>query len=165
MFRELAFILPLALTLVLGSTAPVQANSMFDKIVSSIESQLDIEREPIPVGWLVNTVLFFSRPAGVKHMDFAVFEDFDGSDGNTRRFLQSVEDNVTGEWKPWVRTWSRHDGERTAIYLKPTGKNWEMLIATAERHEATVVRLKVNADQMAQYLSDRRGARDAGRRD
>lgn len=154
MFRELALLLPLLLCFVAASPPPATAASEFERLVRALERDLDLEREHIPAKWLVNTALFFSR-SGVRNLDFAVFENLRASDERvSRAFLKTVRQNVGSEWTPWVNTWSRLGGERTAIYARPAGKNWELLIATLEPGEATLLRIRVNRDRMMAYLED-----------
>lgn len=155
MLRELALLIPLVLAIAMGAHSPVMADSSFERLARSLEQKLDLQREQIPAKWLMNTVLFVARPAGVKQMDIAVFEDFDGRDERTAvQFLETVRENVDQSWKPWVRTWSRRDGEHTTIFVRPAGNNWELLVATAEPGEATLLRMKVNAQRMAEYVRD-----------
>lgn len=154
MLRELALLIPLLLCVVAAPPPPAMAASEFERLVRALERDLDLEREHIPAKWLVNTALFFSR-SGVKNLDFAVFENLRASDERIAKgFLKTVRQNVGAEWTPWVSTWSRIGGERTAIYARPAGKNWELLIATLEPGEATVLRIRVDRDRMLEYLED-----------
>jgi hypothetical protein len=154
MLREWALLIPLLLCLAVGSPTPVLAVSDFERLVRSLERDLDLEREHIPAKWLVNTALFFTR-SGVKNLDFATFENLRASDERVaRNFLRTVRQNVGPDWIPWVSTWSRMSGERTAIYARPAGKNWELLVATVEPGEATLVRIRVHKDRMLEYLAD-----------
>lgn len=155
MARDLAFVLPLMIALLLGPVHPALAGSEFDRLADSLEQRLGFERERIPGGWFVNSVLFVARPAGVKNMSIATFENVDGrSERLAERFEQTIEDELDKQWKAWVRTVSQRDGERTLIYVKPSGNNWELIVATLESHEATVIKMKVNRERMAEFLRD-----------
>lgn len=158
MLRECALLVPLALALLVGGASspvtPALADSAFERLARTLERDLDLEREHIPGKWLVNSVLFLSR-SGVKNLDFAVFQNLRGSDDRvSRAFVRTVRQNVGREWNPWVSTFSRISGERTAIYARPAGKHWELLVATVEPGEATLIRVKVDREQMIEYLQD-----------
>ena len=98
----------------------------------------------------MNAFTFVARPAGTSHIDLAVFEDL--QDGT----MEPAElRRIVGEsWTPFVQVHSKRNREVTLIYLRPEGRDHRMLITSLERHEATVVQLKLNMDAMRKWLDD-----------
>jgi hypothetical protein len=154
MIREWALLIPLAVALCLGGVGPAMAESSFERLARILERDLDLEREHIPGKWLVNSALFLSH-SGVKNLDLAIFQNLHGSDGRASiAFISTVRKNVGREWTPWMSTFSRITGERTAIFARPAGRHWELLIATMEPSEATLLRIKINRARMIEYIQD-----------
>ncbi|MCW5962519.1 MAG: hypothetical protein KIT83_00665 [Bryobacterales bacterium] len=155
MFRDAGFVVPFAVLLLVGMAQPGMAASAFDRLVNALEDKLGVERERIPAGWLVNTVLFVARPAGVKHLEIATYPDVRlRNEDLAGAFQHAVGDLLEAGWHQWVWTRSNRGGEWTTMYVKPAGRNWEILLATVQHDEAKVIRMKVDAKTMARYLQD-----------
>jgi hypothetical protein len=57
-------------------------------------------------------------------------------------------------WSRFVRVQSRRNGERVNIYSRRVNKDWELFVITLERNQAVVLRLRVNPDGLAKWVSD-----------
>ena len=60
--------------------------------------------------------------------------------------------DFTNEWQPFVRVQSRRNNELTCIYSSTSGQQWKLLIATMERREATIIRVKLNPNGMMRWI-------------
>ena len=59
------------------------------------------------------------------------------------------------DWKPFLRVSSRAgNGEQTIIYVKPDGKDLEMMTVVFEPGEAVVIEVKLNPDGVSKFLND-----------
>jgi hypothetical protein len=137
--------------LLLGATfAFASEHREFDDIVDAISSHYRSEPKRLPFSGLINTVAFFVRPAGAKHLDLAVFEDLRGP------MEPNVIRNLVGDdWKPFVQVYARRpENETTLIYMRPEGRDTRLLITTLERREATVVQLRLNLDALRRWFDD-----------
>ncbi len=134
--------------LVAAASAPA-ADRDFKAVVGGIESQLGIRRMHIP---LFGVVMFFAKVAargeGVKQLDLAVFDEIDYTRPDAARFDAIVRSAVSDRWTPFVRVRSNRDNESTFIYLRPDGKDWRMLVASFEAHDAAVIQLKLTPEAL-----------------
>ena len=89
----------------------------------------------------------------MRDLKLAVFEDL-------RRPLFTRQEDFTdlmqgalgSDWQPFVRVENRRNNEWTCIYSSISANHWKLLIATMERREATLVRIKLNPDGMMRWI-------------
>lgn len=124
----------------------------FDAVVREFETQFQTRRTHIPMLGLAKFVVRVARPEGVKQLDLAIFEDFHAPDGSD--FDAIVRHAAGSRWQRIVAVRSRADRERTYVYARTAGKDWNLLVATLEENDATLVRVKVNPDQLARMLCE-----------
>jgi hypothetical protein len=125
----------------------------FDAIVHRLEAHY--HQRPAHLMGLTGFLANRAHPEGVKNIKLAVFEDLDTSlhppDADFDSFLQQV---VGPEFRPFVRVWSRRDGEQTFVYARESAQDWEMLVVTLERDEACVVKMKLNPDAVSRWIEN-----------
>lgn len=144
-----------ALAAALASAVPARpADRDFDHVVRAFETQYGKRKLSIPLLGFANLLVKVARPAGARDFKLAVFEDID-----TRRHPGPEElDRLmrplpAGGWAPFVRVHSRRSGERVQIYSRRKGTDdWELLIATLERSEAVVLRVRLNPETLSQWV-------------
>ncbi len=148
-----------SICLALVFVAPAMAfpkDRQFDAIVREIEARY--HRKPMRLMGLVSFIANRARPEGVKNLRFAVFEDLDTSasppDGD---FAQFVARAAGPEFYPFVRVESRRDGEQTHVFARPLNNDFELLIVCVERHEATVMRMRLDPERMSEWEDDPAG--------
>jgi len=137
------------------SCAVVQgAERGFDEIVRAISDQLHARPMHIPFFGLVNLATFAVHPAGVKHVDLAVFENLD-VDAHTARGIAEAMRNADGGWKPFVqvRSWKDGDEETVIVYMAADRSDCKLLVMTLEAHEATVVEVRLNPEALQVWLN------------
>ena len=142
------------------------ADRGFKEIVQAISDEYGTRPTHIPLFGLVKAVTGVERQAGAKNLDVAIFEDLPAP--RTGRDLAVRLKEIAGHaWKPFVDVRSRKSGdeETTLVFLRADGKDIELLVATIERTEATVVKLSLNEKGLRRWLSDPAGAAEDQRGD
>jgi hypothetical protein len=127
------------------------AEHEFDRVVNAVERHYGVKRTHIPLLGLANFVVKVAHPAGTSGFKLAVFEDLPEVDdqGDLDRLMKEI---CAGRLHPMVVTRERH-GESTYILTGEVGKSTEMLVATFEPHEATVIEVTVNIDTLMKMIS------------
>jgi hypothetical protein len=132
------------------SCAAMQAGEReFDDIVHAISDQFHARPAHIPFFGLVNFATFVTRPAGVKHLDLAVFENLD-LDGRATRDLAETIRAVGPNWLPFVRVQGR--AETVLVYMAQERNDCKLLVVAIENAEITVVALKLNPEAIEVWL-------------
>jgi hypothetical protein len=133
-------------------TAPMFARNDFDDLVQTLESQYGKKKVYIPMLGFANFIVKFAKPVGTSDFKLAMFEDVDGgrhpdAEELDRRFRPNG-------WKPFVKVLSKAGRERVHIYARESKGDHELLIATFERHEAVLIRVRVNAERLARWVNN-----------
>ena len=125
----------------------------FDAIVQRVEARCQTSHTRIPFFGFANFLVKVVRPAGASDLKLAVFEDM-------RRPIFTGEDDFTSlmqgalgmDWRPFVRVQDRRNGELTCMYASTSGSQWKLLIASMERRDATLIRIKLNPEGMLKWI-------------
>ena len=149
----------IALALVwLAVVSPAAARDReFGTLVHQIETQYHARRSHrFLIGFASgfgNVVIKFWRPYGVKNFKLAMWDGKHLSyRGNGQDFQSVVAKGLQQGWLPMVQVWSRHNGERTYVFAKDSGKYVKFLVATVETDEAVVVQVQLNPDKLARSI-------------
>lgn len=137
------------------SCAIVQgAERGFDEIVRAISDQLHARPLHIPFFGLVNLAAFVAEPAGVKHVDLAVFENLDLNEHTARDIAEAMHATDSG-WKPFVqvRSWKHGAQETVIVYIAGDQRDCKLLVMTLEPREATVVEVRLNPEALQVWLN------------
>lgn len=140
--------------LLAASAIACAAGREFDDLVKAVETHFGATRTHIPLMGVANLALHIARPAGTSGFRIALFEDLKTDlDGEQQDELDRFMDTLSSpSLRPLIRTRSRPDGEATYIFSGETGKTTQLLIATFNRREATVVEVKVNFDTLIRWI-------------
>jgi hypothetical protein len=151
--KTIRLLLPLVM---LAPAATYAADREFRDVVEAISDAFHTKPLRIPLMGLVNTVTYFARPAGTKHVDIAVFEDLDTRGRRESDVAHSIRGAVGGSWKPFLQVKTMNDGveEHVLVYMRQQGKEWKLLITTVERRHATVIQLALNTAALERWLVD-----------
>ena len=147
---------PGILTLFLAvTTAAGGADWEFDHVVKAIESHYAVKRTQIPFLGVANFFVKVVRPAGASGFKLALFENLESPPGyrdqlELDRFMDRI---CAGGMHALVVTHSRRAGESTYILAGEIGKSTKMLIASFERHEATVVEVQVDLSTLLKTIA------------
>lgn len=150
--KDAGMVLCLILAGVLGAQG---ADRDFEAIVHRLEAHYGKKRTSIPLLGLGSFFVKMARPEGVKDLQMAVFEDLPSDSQPSPEALAKIFAHLPEQgWKPFVRVWSRRDGERVEIFSRFDGKAWHLLLATLEPAEATVMEMRLSADALAKWIND-----------
>lgn len=143
----------LILALVLLAALPVRAD--FNAVVREVESHSGLHRIRIPFIGLARFVVWIVHPEGVHDFEFATFEG-NGDDIDGRVVGDLVARNAGVGFRPLVRVYSnKPGGEWTYIYARPQGEVFELMLATHDHHDTTVVRAVVNIERLQRAVRAR----------
>jgi hypothetical protein len=121
----------------------------FDDIVRAISDQLDARPVHTPFFGLVNFATFVARPAGVKHLDLAVFENLNVDEHAARDVAEAIR-SANSNWLPSVRLHNR--AETVLVYMEQYQNDCRLLVVAIETGEVTVVELKLNPEALQVWL-------------
>ncbi len=126
----------------------------FKAVVSQIKKQYNAKQMRIPMVFgLVGIGARIFTKGAIKGLKIAVFEDQDFSKPLKDNSMESVFANAfDNNWTPNIRRYSKKTGERTYIYSKEAGKDFQLLITSIEERQAVVVTVKVNPEQMQKLI-------------
>ena len=134
--------------------APALAENDFDSLVRSMENHYGTKKTHMPFLGVANFFVKVARPAGTKDFKLAIFEDVSRDRHPSAEELDSRF--LSRGWKPFVRVVSNKKRERVQIYARQSGRDHELLVTTFEAHEAVMVRVKVNAENLAKWVNNPR---------
>lgn len=135
-------------------SAAYGADREFDRVVKSIEKHYGVKRTHVPLMGVANLFVKVAHPAGTSGFKLAMFEDLPSPSGyfDQAELDHLMNDVCRGGLHALVVTHSRRDGQATYILAGEIGKSSEVLIATFERHEATVIEVKVDMDTLLKMI-------------
>jgi hypothetical protein len=143
----------LAFGLMIPFPAPAAGDGDFKAVVRSIESNFGARRMRIPMFGFARFFINVARPAGVRNLDLAIFENLHISSNRFQDLDDAVRGAAGGRWQPMVRV--RERNEWVCIYARPDGKNdMRLLIATIEQDETVLVHVKVRPETLARILDE-----------
>ena len=123
----------------------------FDEIVRAISDQFHTRPLHIPFFGLVNAATFVARPAGVKHLDLALFENLNVGDEGERDIAKAIL-MTDGGWRPFVKVHGH--AETILVFMAQDRGDCQLLVVAIESGEATVVELKLNPEGLQEWLRD-----------
>ncbi len=140
--------------LLLAAAMPLRAaGHEFEDLVKTIETHYGVKRAHIPMMGLANLVLGVAQPAGATGFHLALFPDLQSDldeqgQAELDRFLTGLSSETL---RPLIRT--RSKGEQAVyVFCGETGKTTQVLIATFQRREATVVEVRVKFETILRWL-------------
>ena len=141
------------------ATAGIAMAANFEDVARNVESRLRMSRTRMPgVGFLVNSFVAVSRSGGARSMKLATFER--GSGRFQPEIFQTAVKESAGGWSPAVQVVSPRNREEVSMYVRPAGSKWELLIATSEVGEGTLVYLKIPGRDLLGWLRDKTELRE-----
>jgi len=151
--RWLIYVLLLA-TFLSFSVADVRADDRAFKAISThLKTRYKAKRKGIPFLGLANFAVKLIRPAGVKSIKVAIFEDID-QPGNTNyaELNAVIRQALDNEWQPLVRVSSRKRGEQVFVYARNEGDDIKLMVVSLQQTEAFIARVKVNPATLARWM-------------
>jgi hypothetical protein len=127
------------------------AEHEFNDIVRAISDELHTRPLHIPFFGLVNLATSVAHPAGVKHLDLAVFEDLDLDDHAVKDLAEVIRKSAGGRWKPFVQV--RSHEETVIVYMQEDRADCKLLVTTVETGEVTLVEVKLDPEGLQVWLN------------
>ena len=142
----------LALAAFLSTSASAKGDD-FGEVVKNVRAACGGKRVRIPFLGLALFATRFVRPAGVKSLKLAVFEDLK-MDGDVAGLGAAVNRSLGPEWRALVRVRADHGATQTYVYAREAGDNLKLLVVTLDGEQATVVQAKVSPEALAKFAND-----------
>jgi hypothetical protein len=146
-------------------TLPLHAGGFAD-VARAIDAQSGVKKIWIPFLGVARFAVRMVHPEGVKDFQLAVFR---GAENVEPARLQQIMREKIGEgFTPLVQVWSKRKsgrGEFSFIYARPHGKDRiELVILAHDDEDTALVRVDVDAEQLARELDHPRGVVRIARR-
>jgi hypothetical protein len=139
----------LLLALLLGAiTIPAQAD--FNSVARAIDSHRGVNRVWIPFLGVARFVVRVVEPKGVGDFQLATFEGAENIDA--RELKEIMRTKIGPGFTPLVQVWSNRRDEWSFIYAKPKGDRVELMILTRDDEDTVLVRVELDADEVAREI-------------
>jgi len=128
--------------------------SDLDKVVHAIERDFGVRHQHIP---MLGFAMFVGRAASGFQMPgakLAIFADQRLAQRSPEELQNSVKDALGPDWSPLVKSTLNHGNEQNLIFVRPDNQKLQMMIATIERGEVSLVEVKVSESQMEKWIND-----------
>lgn len=137
--------------MLLCGTVNAFAGTGITQVIKLVEAKYSTHHRGVPGLWLAKPFLIGSGVGGLK---MATFENLSIPADDMYQLKRQVSEALGPDWQPFVETFSKRDGEWSAIYLQTSGKAMHLLIATGERGEFTVMQLKLSEKAMRDWMDE-----------
>ena len=151
--RALTFVAVSVLVLSQPSSIVHAADRDFSLIVDHIKRQYHTKPKSSFLMAFAGLAVKFARPAGVKSMKLAIFDDL-GRVGEDSGLDEVLRTKLSGDWHPIVKVRSRKDGSETHIFTREAGKDFELLIVSIDGSDGTVLKAKVDPETLAKWVDE-----------
>jgi hypothetical protein len=150
--KRLAWMIPIALAVLIVPVVVEAGGSGFDGVVSSIEGRYHTHATRIPFMGLMSLVALKATHGGVCGVHVAEFEHFNEQAGGAQvdgdELNRMVEEKLGQGWERMIRETSRHGGEQTLIFARPEGSRMGLFVLDLDGNEMDVVQVSVDPDHL-----------------
>ena len=108
-------------------------------------------RLPLVMGLVGIGARIYTKGA-VKGLKVAIFKEQNFSDPIKDPGFESVFKSFDTSWSPMIRFYSRKQMQRTYLYAKEDGKDFQVMITAMQPDNAVVLSVKVNPAQLARFI-------------
>lgn len=151
--RWLIYTLVLATLLSLSVATARAEDREFKAITTHLKARYKAKRKGIPFLGLASFAVKLIRPAGVKSIKVAIFEDLDSSGNINHAELNTViRQALDEEWQPLVRVYSRKAGEQVFVYARNEGNDIKLMVVSLQQTDAFIARVKVSPATLAKWM-------------
>ena len=145
--------------LLLGAAGCRASDHDFDALVQGIERQYSVHAQRVPLMDFVSLCALVKTHGGVRSLQVAQFDNFHGASPQALSGL--LQTTLGPEWHPFVRSQrmvhGQSSGDTSLIYVAPQGDFMRMMVVDASDHELNIVRMKMDARELAHYMQDEGG--------
>ena len=125
-----------------------------NRVVRDLEVDLGVRHTHIPV---LGAALFLGKVASGFQMPavkLAVFEDEKLSELPPEQIEHSLLKALGPQWSQFIKSTSHYGDEQNWIYVNGDGKKLQMVIASMDRDELSLIQVKVSPRQMRKWIND-----------
>jgi VWFA-related protein len=105
-----------------------------------------------PIMGLVSFGARIYTRGAVKGLKVAIFKDQSFNEPIQDPGFESVFQSFDASWSPMIRFYSRKQMQRTYLYAKEVGKDYQIMITAMQPDNAVVLTVKVNPVQLAKFI-------------
>ncbi len=105
-----------------------------------------------PIMGLVSFGARLYTKGAVKGLKVAIFTEQNFTEMIQDAGFESVFKSFDASWSPMIRFYSRKQMQRTYLYAKEAGKDFQVMITTMQPDSAVVLTVKVNPAQLAKFI-------------
>ncbi|HEX4945971.1 MAG TPA: VWA domain-containing protein [Blastocatellia bacterium] len=108
-------------------------------------------RLPLVIGLVSFGARIYTKGA-VKGLKVAIFKEQNFSEPIQDPGFETVFKSFDASWTPMIRFYSRKQMQRTYLYAKEAGKDFQIMITAIQPDNAVVLTVKVNPVQLAKFI-------------
>lgn len=108
-------------------------------------------RLPFVIGIASIAARIYTRGA-VKGLKVAIFKEQNFTETIKDPGFESVFRTFDASWTPMIRFYSRKELQRTYLYAKEVGKDFQIMVAAIQADNAVVLTVKLNPVQLAKFI-------------
>lgn len=138
--------------LLLAPVAAPAADREFRQIVYRLSEHYQ-KRPMRGMGFLGFLANCFS-PSGVSRLKMAIFEDVEAGKPLAGDFEGFLKATVGPDFQPFVTVRSNREGEQVYIYAREVGERTELLLVSAQRTEAVVMKVRIAPEALEKWMSE-----------
>jgi VWFA-related protein len=105
-----------------------------------------------PIMGLVSFGARLYTKGAVKGLKVAIFKEQNFSTPLQDPEFETVFKSFDASWSPMIRFYSRKQMQRTYLYAKEVGKDYQVMITAMQPDNAVVLTVKVNPEQLAKFI-------------
>jgi VWFA-related protein len=105
-----------------------------------------------PIMGLVSFGARIYTKGAVKGLKVAIFKEQNFSEPIQDPGFETVFQSFDASWSPMIRFYSRKQMQRTYLYAKEVGKDYQIMITAMQPDNAVVLTVKVNPVQLAKFI-------------
>ena len=105
-----------------------------------------------PIMGLVSFGARLYTKGAVKGLKVAIFKEQNFTETIQDSGFETVFQSFDTSWTPMIRFYSRKQMQRTYLYAKEAGKDFQIMITTLQPDNAVVLTVKVNPAQLAKFI-------------
>jgi hypothetical protein len=132
------------------------ADRDFDGLISQVARTYDAHATGIPLMSMVSLCARVATHGGVKGLRVAEFDHLKAA-LDEPELTSLLRKNLGPEWQPFINERNQREGSQSVIFVQPEGNGLHMLIADYEHGELDLVRMDLNGDALAKWMSHPQG--------
>ena len=146
----------LVLLVVLSSSSVARAaDKDFSLVVNHIKAHYHTKPHGGFLLGLAGLAVKMAHPDGIKSLKLAVFDEFEGPRATDASLDELLRTRLSAGWSPMVRVRSRSEGSEAYVYVRESGKDFEVLVVAISDDGGAVVQAKVDPTALMQIVNDR----------